>query len=327
MGVHRIVFMRTDRIGDVLMNVPAIRLLRQTYPKAWICLFADASVQDLLKAHPDLDEFMAVDADRIKTSFPYRMHCVQNLRRAKFDLAVVSNPDKHLHWIAFLAGIRQRVGYRRKAHFLLTKTLRDEKAGSGRHEMDLNLKLVKLVSDKSWDGSCELPVEPKSAEAVSSRLSRALVSKKGVVAVHPGTSHPAKRWIEEGFAAVCRWADRQGFLPVLIGGSEETAASERVARRSDGAALDWTGSLSLAELAAFFHDRRVRALVSSDSGPVHVAWMSGTPVVALYAKDLPGSDPVRWGPRDGRSRTFHRPMNEIGPEEVCAALGKVLDPT
>ena len=64
--IHRILFVRTDRIGDVLMNIPAIHLLRQTFPKSWITALIDESVRDLLRGHPDVDELLAVDAARMK---------------------------------------------------------------------------------------------------------------------------------------------------------------------------------------------------------------------------------------------------------------------
>ena len=88
--------------------------------------------------------------------------------------------------------------------------------------------------------------------------------------------------------------------------------------------LDLTGKTSWQELAALLADERVKTLVSSDSGPVHIAWILGKPVVALYARGVPGSDPVRWGPRGGRSRVIFKPMNEIKTDEVLQKLEEVL---
>jgi ADP-heptose:LPS heptosyltransferase len=56
---------------------------------------------------------------------------------------------------------------------------------------------------------------------------------------------------------------------------------------------------------------------------VHVAWLHGTPVVALYAKNKPGSDPVRWGPRSAKSAVIHKPISEISPDEVMGALERL----
>ncbi len=322
--VHRILFLRTDRLGDVLMNLPAIHLLRQSFPKAWICLLADEAVAPLFRGHADLDEVMPLKTALFKSSVRYRLDCLKKIKKAGFDLAIVSNPDKNLHGLVFLAGIRTRVGVRRKWAFLLTQTLFDDKAENSKHEIDSNLNLVKLVTDTRWDGQCFLTPEPEAVEKVVSRLSALNHSGRGFIAVHAGTSNPGKKWPEENFAAVCRWAALQNFSVILVSGTEEAPVSQSVARQSGAPVSDWTGSLSLQELAALFHDRRVKALVSSDSGPVHVAWLSGTPVVALYAQDVPGSNPARWGPRDNRSLVLYKPLSEITAGEVCEKLKKVL---
>lgn len=324
-SINRVLFLRTDRIGDVLMNLPAIHLLRQSFPKAWISVLVNEPVAALLKDHPDLDEVMTIEAQRIKESLRYRWDFVQKIRKARFDLAIVSNPDRNLHSISFFAGIKHRVGYRRKWPFLLTLTRPDDKARVLRHEIDSNLDLVKLVSNVPPEGQCSLPVGTAELSRISARLNSVKGAENGAVALHAGTSNPRKRWSEKGFAAVCRWVAKEGLSIILVGGPEEKGVSQAVAREADVLLNDWTGLLSLGELAALFHDRRVKALVSCDSGPVHVAWMSGTPVVALYAQDVPGSDPLRWGPRDTRSEVIHKPIREISAEEVCEKLKKILE--
>jgi len=322
--IQRVLFVRTDRMGDVLMNLPALRLLRQTFPKAWLTLLVDVSVAGLFKGHPDVDELMTVDAARFKRDFYYRWHLVKVLKRASFDLAVVSNPDKWLHAVVFAARIPHRVGYARKWGFMLTKKMPDRKAAAHRHEIDMNLELASLACDRTWDGHVELPVDDVARRDVRGLFLRDLPGDRPVVAIHPGTSNPKKRWDEGRFAEICRRLSAEGFGTVLIGGPEEKEASARVAAASGVAPADWTGAFSLACLAAFFSEPRVRALVSSDSGPVHVAWISGVPVVALYASDVEGSDPVRWGPRDKKSVTIHKSMADITADEVYAALKKVL---
>ena len=309
-------------MGDVLMNFPALRLLRQTFPKAWIAMMADAGVQDLLKNNADIDELMVVDAPRIKTDLRYRMGLTRKLKRARFGLAVVSNADKHLHTMVFLAGIPERVGYDRKRGFLLTKKLKDLKGSGGRHEIDWNLDLIKLVSDRQWDGEHGLRPEPRASQDMEARIDREIGTRSPIVAVHTGTSNPRKRWPVEKFAELCaRLSAQTGAVPVLIGGEEERPFAQAILAAHPSCAVDWTGSFTLRQLVAFLNSPRVKVLVSSDSGPVHVAWMSGVPVIALYAQDVPGSDPVRWGPRNPSSRILHKPIKDISVDDVYRLLG------
>ncbi|MBI4432047.1 MAG: glycosyltransferase family 9 protein [Candidatus Omnitrophica bacterium] len=306
--VHRILFIRTDRLGDALMNLPALRLLRQTYPKAWITFAVNSAIAPIFEGHPDWDEVMPVD---LRGRLP-----VQAVRKAHFDMAIISNPAKRAHLLAFLSGIRHRVGYNRKWGFLLNRKIRDEKKNSGRHEIEHNLDLIRLVSKKEWDGAIMLSPAEAAVRQVQVMLEKECPSQN-IIAIHPGTSDPNKRWDARHFAQLCSRLARQTQLkPVLIGGAEEKEVSEAVARQSEGALLDWTGRFSLQELAAFFKNPQVKGLVSVDSGPVHVAWISGAPVVALYARNTEGSSPERWGPRDGKSRWIYKPMSEITPDEV-----------
>ena len=324
--ICRILYMRTDRIGDVLMNLPALRLLRQTFPKAWITLMLDESVADLLKGHPDLDETLLISSREMKKSLRYRISLIQKIKKAKFDLGIVSNPDKFLHATLFFSKIPRRVGYHRKWPFFLTDKVLPNKAGeSVQHEIDKNLELVKLVSNKVWDGSLSLPADAAAKKTVEDRLKSEFTSPTQIVAVHPGTSNPDKRWPESRFAEVCDQIQADKNLKViLVGGKEEMACSKNVASQMKSEVLDWTGTLHLKQLAALFHLPEVKLLVSVDSGPAHIAWISGTPAVILYAKNTTGSDPNRWGPRDNKSEVLFKPIQEITAGEVWTLTKKVL---
>lgn len=324
--VERVLFVRTDRIGDFLMNLPAIRLLRQTFPKAWLAVMIDASVAPLVRRHPDIDELVTVEGRRLEREWGYRLGVYRRMRAASFDLGVVSNPSKALHLMLYWAGIPHRIGYARKWGFLLTKKMVDRKGGSGRHEIDLNLELASLASDRSWDGQVSLPVEEEAARSVEALLARDAPGEGPVILVHPGTTDPAKRWPEEAFARLCDHVDEARWgVAALVGGPEEAQVSARVAAACRRKPIDWTGRLRLEELSALLHHRRARALISSDSGPVHVAWMSGTPCVVLYPAEAGGADPARWGPRDGVSRAIRAPGRDITPERVRGELAALLE--
>ena len=318
--------MRTDRIGDVLMNLPAIRLLRQTFPKAWIMLMADESVAPLLNGHSDIDEIMPVSSKQIKKSLRYRLNLTKKIKQIQCDLGLVSNPDKNLHAMLYFAKVPVRVGYHRKWSFFLTDKVSPDKACQNiTHEIDKNIKLVKRVSDKNWDGSLTLPVDMGAAREVEERLGKEFLSSERLIVIHPGTSDPKKRWPEIYFAQLCDEIQSDQSLKVLlIGGLEEAESSKRVMDKMKTKVSNWTGVLNLKELSALFHHPKVKLALSVDSGPAHIAWIAGTPTVILYAKNTTGSDPRRWGPRDKKSEVIFKPMSEITVEEVYEAARKVL---
>lgn len=321
--IERILFIRTDRMGDVLMNLPAIRLLRQAFPKSWITLVLDHSLDGLLNGHPDIDELMLVDAADLKKKRGARRKLCRRVRQAFFDLAVVSNASAWAHALVFWARIPVRVGWRRKRGFLLTRSLKDKKAVSGRHEIDSNLDLVGLVTDKKWDGTATLSTDEDARNLMDDLLAKEGI-RENIVAIHPGTSHPAKRWALGHFAEVSDHFQNKGIKTVLIGGPEEKGAVSEVVRKCARPPLDFTGRFDLRQLKAFLGHPKVKLLVSSDSGPVHVAWMQKTPVVALYSKEAQGSDPVRWGPKDAESKTLYDNLSSITAAKVCALAEEIL---
>ena len=312
-------------MGDVLMNLPAIGLLRQNFPKAWITLLADRSVAGLFSGHADLDEVMEVDALALSKDARARRDLKRRVRQARYDLAVVSNPGKFFHFLCFACRIPLRVGWRRKWPFLLNRSLPDKKDEGLVHEIDSNLSLVRLVCPKtSWDGRVRLTVDETASREVKQLLDDSGVFGK-IVVLHASSSRPEKKWPSANYAELCRrLRSNKDLSTVLIGTEGEKAEADQIIRSSGGAALNLCGKLSLKQLVAFFNEARVRALISSDSGPVHVAWMCGKPVVAFYAADVPGSNPTRWGPRDGRSQVLFKPIRDIRVEEAWEALGRVL---
>ena len=322
-NIHRILFVRTDRIGDTLMNLPAIHLLRQTYPKAWITFLCDRKVEELFRKNSDLDEVMTVDADSLGNP-KNRWDLFQKIKKAEYQLAIISNPDKFFHTLIFLARIPHRVGYRRKWGFFLNHALADDKDRNERHEIDSNLNLIRLVSDLTWDGVIPLRIDENARLKVEDFLSRRGADEM-VIAFHVGTTNPLKRWPIERFSQLAdRIQAESDAKVVLIGGPEERNAGEMVFRQTQISVVDAIGVFSLQELAAFLSLKNVKALISSDSGPAHIAWILGTPVVVFFAKNVSGSNSVRWGPRDGKSEIIEKPMLEISLEDAFSALERVL---
>ena len=326
MPIERILFIRTDRMGDVLMNLPAVRCLRQNHPKAWLTWMVDRSVAPLLQDHPDVDEIFEIDNGKFLEDAGYRRELLQRVRKIHFDLGIVSNADRSFHWMLFWAGIPMRAGWRRKWGFLLNRSLRDDKASAGRHEVDSNLKLVGCVGTRPWDGTWRLPLDSAAVSAVEKRLTKEFSELNiPIVVVHAGTSNPEKRWPIAKFAVVCKQLLMKGRARiVLIGGSEEEAQSRELFSLLPEGVADWTGALDLKELSALLHAPRVKTILSSDSGPVHIAWLHGKPVVALFAMNSPGSNPTRWGPKSLGSVAIYKNMQDISPEEVVLALEAVL---
>jgi len=198
--IKNILAIRNDRFGEFLLNIPAMRALKERYPQARLSLAVNQGVCELAGAVECVDE--AVAWDEIK----------KNLKKHKFDLCVILNPTKEAHWACFRAGIPVRVGYDRKWGFLLTHKLKDTKHQGIRHEVDYNLELVDLIGAKTLDKTIRIKV--------NDNLFKEFIGQK-VVAIHPFTSDPVKQWPVERFMELARRAAREMEAKVVIVGRAE----------------------------------------------------------------------------------------------------------
>jgi heptosyltransferase-2 len=319
-AVRRILFVRTDRLGETLLNLPAIAAIRAALPEAAITLLVDPSLVDLLSAVPEADEVLAYPSGGRGTWWSRSLAAARALSGRRFDAAIISNPKKELHLAAWLARIPRRIGYDRKWGGLLTDRVPDLKALGDRHEVQYNLDLVQALGVTASVPAWQFP--PFDGEQ---REVRELLEGQGVrrgdpfLAVHPWTSHPRKQWPLDRFREMIqRLAQVQGWNVVVIGAGVPPDRL-RALLPAVPRIVDLVDRLSLRQLAGLLQGARL--LVSNDSGPVHLAAAVGTPVVALFASSDAAAGPARWGPwGEGHTVIWKPSLEAIEVDEVFAAV-------
>ncbi|HNW40193.1 MAG TPA: glycosyltransferase family 9 protein [Candidatus Omnitrophota bacterium] len=295
--IKNILAIRNDRFGEFLLNIPALRALKDKYPLAKITLAVSAQVYELAAAATCVDQ--VVVWDQIK----------RGLRKYRFDLGVVLNPTKEAHRSIFLAGIPVRVGYNRKWGFLLTHKLKDTKHLGDRHEVDCNLELVGLLGAKVSDKSLSVRVDDN--------LYKYFINQS-IVIIHPFTSDPVKQWPIERFNQLANRIRAELDLKVVMVG-----LSSNPMELSDNI-INMINKTTLTELAALL--KRGILVISGDSGPMHLASAVGTPVLALFRNDLPGKTALRWGPWGQGHTVIEKPnLNDITVDEVFNKAKEVLN--
>lgn len=308
----RILVIRLDRIGDVILSTPVVRALRKAYPGGFIGCMVRPYCREIVEGNPYIDEAIIYDKE---SGLQGLADIVTRLRREKFDLALILHPTRRTHLIAFLAGIPERVGYDAKWGGLLTKRVPHAKQFGLKHERDYTLDLVRYIGVEPHDTALDLPVKAASERKVEDLLAKAGVRPgEPLVVLHPGASCPSKRWPADRFAkAGAALASRRGARVVVVAGPGEKAAGDSVAAAIGDRAINLAGSTTVADLASLF--RRASLVISNDSGPVHIACAVGTPVIAIFGRNDRGLSPLRWGPTGPRDVVLHK---EVGCE-VCLA--------
>ncbi len=311
----RILIVRTDRIGDVLLSTPVIKVLRDAYPSAYIAMMVAPYAKDIVEGNPCLDEIIVYDKEGKHKSWWRSMKFARNLKKKKFDIAFILHPTNRVHLVTFFARIRQRVGYDRKFGFLLTDRLAHNKQLGQKHEAEYNFDLLRHVGIQPQEKVLFMPLRQDAEAWIEDLLKREGVAQTDkLVAIHPGASCPSKIWPNQRFAQVAdRLAEKYGYRVFVIAGPKDIALAEQVVKHMHNRAINLAGKTSVSQLASLL--KRCRLFISNDSGPVHLASAMGTPVVSIFGRNQAGLSPKRWGPLGTKDRFLHK---QIGCIECLA---------
>ncbi|OGX29243.1 MAG: lipopolysaccharide heptosyltransferase II [Omnitrophica WOR_2 bacterium RIFCSPHIGHO2_01_FULL_49_10] len=312
---YRILIVRTDRIGDLLLSTPAIKAVREAYPGAHIAVMVQPYVEEIVDGNPYIDEVILYDKDNKHKGFFGSLGFIFELKGKKFDIAIILHPTDRSNLIPFLAGIPERVGYDKKLGFLLTKRLKDTKHLGEKHEIDYNFDVLRAVGIVAKDRTLYMPIKAEYERVIDRFMAlNDIGSKDVIVAVHPGASCPSKRWPAYRFGRVAdELMDKYNVRIVIIGGPSDVKTVKEVGTGMLRSPMILSEEHSLGEVAALL--KKCRLLISNDSGPVHIAVAVGTPVVSIFGRLDPGLSPQRWGPVGPNDIVIHK---DVGCEECLA---------
>ena len=315
---RRILVLRLERIGDLLMALDAIRRLRAAWPEALIDLAVGGWNRDLAALVPGIHRVETVDVPWLarEKRGDSTWQLVRRARRwrGQYDLVLNLEPDIRSNMLAWLSGAPRRVGYwTGGGGAFLTDALAYDPAA---HTADNARRLVEhVLGVRTADPATSAPLLTLPAPA-QARADEILAGASGpLIGVHVSGGRPSKQWHVDRFADVARTLAAAQHATIVLTGSagDRLLVDELTTRLGDIRTLDLSGRLDLPALAAVLS--RLDLVVTGDTGPMHLASAMGTPVVALFGP----SDPRRYGPRGG----VHRVIRIDLP---CAPCGRVRLP-
>jgi ADP-heptose:LPS heptosyltransferase len=296
---RRILLVRTDRLGDVVLTLPAVHYLRERFPHAKVTLLVRPYVEPLLRCHDGLDSVLLYRPEAEHRGLLGHLRLARELRGENFSQAYLFHPRPELAFALRAAGIPEVVGtgYRWYSLLFSHRVYLHRRRGQ-RHELDCNLALVADALGERWDGG---PVDFGLRDGTALREARCrALSDLGIrgsyAVVHPGSGGSAPRLPPEMFARVAAYLAQAhpGLSVVVAGVPEEGALVAQVAGAPAACAAvrgvtGWDLHTYQAVLAG------ASLLVSNSTGPLHVARAFATPVVGFYCRATP-CHPRRWGP-------------------------------
>jgi len=292
-AVREVLVLRLDRIGDLVMSLPALHDLRTALPAARIRLAVGAWGESLAQAAP-VDEVLVWSAPwvgrRSEGASPLGelMSRAAALRSAKLDLALDLQGDLRASLLMWRTGARSRVGYANTGgKYLLTHVVPLDERVSW---VEQNRRAVALaVGGADTAPRFEPLTDADRAFARHLYENLRLEDERPLVGLHPSGGRTVKQWPIEGWAAVGARLQQQHGATLLVTGSEaDRPLAAALARQLPQKPIDLTGRLSVRESMAFIAG--LDLFLSPDTGPMHMACAVDTPSVSVFGP----SDPVRY---------------------------------
>ena len=335
----RIMIRATNWVGDAIMALPALWAARRKFADAHIEIVARPYVADLYRDQGICDELIPYEPKAQHRGWHGREILAAELRARKFDVALLFQNAFDAAWLAWRAGVPERIGYARDGRgVLLTKSIPTPKPGQiPAHEKFYYLELLRragFIDQLPDDAHIALYVSDASRQRGAEILAEAGARPTAHrIAVGAGASYgSAKCWPPERFAKTLNTFLQQSDTDVILfGTAAEAAVSEAITRGLVRPPINLTGRTAIEELPGLLSECDV--FLGNDSGAMHVAAAVGLPVVAVFGPTDPyGTAPVT--PRATivqqkpycspcflrRCPTDHRCMRAVTPEMVESAL-------
>jgi len=312
-----VLLVRLGAVGDVVRTLPCLAALRRAAPAVRLGWAVEAPSAPLLPGHPWLDETFIFPRGALGTARLLRepsrgvgafRDFLSRVRAFRPVLSIDFQGSTKSALLGRLSGSHFRLGFdrtgAREGSFLFSN-IRVRPSSARINRVQKNLELLRPVAPSG--GPLEFPFREKAPSEKVMAFLETLRERIRVI-IHAGTSHRQnyKQWPPENFAKVVASFAREGWAPVLTWGPGEEGLTRRIQDLSGNGGVP-TPPLDLEEMRHVI--ARCHLFVGGDTGPMHLAWSQGVPVVALFGS----TDPSINGPLGEGHRVIAPAWEGNGP--------------
>jgi lipopolysaccharide heptosyltransferase II len=298
-GPHRfrkIIFIRTDRIGDMVLSTPAFKAIKMAFPDAALTVLASRANYPLIQSDPYVNEILVHDSS---AGLKETARMVRRLRSRRFDAVIdpMTGYDAQTAFLSYLTQAETRVGFvgfGREVFFSAPVQLSEPRPGI----VDLHLALLTRMGIHCSGIEPELFLREEEIKRARRWVRRVAPEGERIIGLHPGAHYATQRWGIRNYAALVELLMKNtGLKPVVLGGPADIPLVKGIlARTNDSAPAVFSSDLR--ELMALIS--QIDVLVCNNSGPLHIAAALKVPTVSFMgptAKSL-------WTPSGSRHRVL-----------------------
>lgn len=337
-----ILIVKLSAIGDVIHTLPSLDALRRLYPDAHITWIVEEEAADLVVNHPQLDRVIVfkrkswinkVKAGQFRQAWRDARTFLARLHSRRYDLVIDFHGLFKSSIVVCLSRGKRKLGYdswQELSCLFLNDRIPED---MNKHAVDRYLDFPRHLGAKIGKPEFIVPISPAAEVKCRALLNLHHLEAKKYIAVNPVALWDTKLWDDEKFAELADAISQRMNIPVVFTGRDKESL-DKITAKVATKAINIGGQTTLPELSCIY--REALAVITTDSGPMHMAAAMGTPVVALFGP----TDPARTGPY-GANHTIIRTgiscspcflkkcptrkcMTDIMPEQVYEALEKTV---
>lgn len=293
----RLLCIRADNMGDVLMTTPALRALKDTF-QAHLTLLTSNMGKIIAPYIPEVDEVIVFDLPWVKTNdrngSDTILSLVALLKEKQFDGAIIftvySQNPLPAAMIVYMAGIERVLGYcRENPYHLLSDWVVDKEPYSFiQHQVERDLALVASIGATTSSLQLSIRYSNKAKEHVLQSLSTMGI-KTPFLIFHPGVSEPKREYPQDHWRQLVQRANQEGYTVLLTGTVSESSLCEQIIAGMEAQVYNLAGKFSIEQFIALLDLSDM--VVSVNTGTVHIASALQRPIVVLYAMTNPQHTP------------------------------------
>lgn len=337
--IKKILVLRPDRLGDVILTLPVVRNLKESFPEASITYLCKAYTAQILESYSLISDLIIYDREDKHKGLQKIVTLAKELRQYNFDLAIHLLPRYPLALATYLSQIKYTVGTGfRWYSFLFTHRQYDHRKYNRYHEAEYNLRLLKKIginSNYNPDVFSYFNI-PKTVTDSVQKIINKKISGRPYIIIHPGSGGSSIDWPLANFINLIKLLNEWDKFDVCVTGIGAEREFLGTLYKSDAKFIDFVGEFDLNELASFLKSGDL--FISNSTGPLHLAVAMGTKVLGFYP-NTPGLGPGRWGPFGHTTSSYITPvvdqtkplidntnnnMEKMSPELVFERIVEIL---
>ncbi|RAP32851.1 hypothetical protein DID75_03790 [Candidatus Marinamargulisbacteria bacterium SCGC AG-410-N11] len=312
MTFKKLLIVRPDAIGDVVLMIPMINTIKLNWPECDIYVLQQSYTADLFKDHPSvksviIDRKKQGQCKTIKDFWNY----VSYIRSFKFEVVIHSFLDDFYARLMFCARIPVRIGDSQKLflRFYLNRSVAQRFRQLTLHEVEHNLTLLRGLSQTiTVDSKMNLFVQKERVKKIKNLLSSKGWLGKPLIGIHPSTGGGNRFWSPDYYRQLIQLINRDAHFQVVVTGIGDKD-KQLIDQLSNGCSLNdfilLYNETSLLDLMAY--TSLLTVMIGTDTGPTHIAAALNIPVLGVSPTKFVKS--LRWGPWKTNSRVVGKPFN------------------